>query len=494
MRSIFVFTLLCVGFTLLAQDTLPKLSSKTVSGLSFRNVGPALTSGRVADIAVNPADPNEYYVAVASGGVWKTINHGTTYTPIFDGENSYSIGCVTIDPNNANTIWVGTGENNNQRSVAYGDGVYKSVDGGKSWKNMGLKESRQIGKILVDPRNSDVVYVAAEGSIWGPGGQRGLYKTTDGGKNWKKILDISKHTGVNDIVMDPRNPDVLYAASEQRRRHVHTKIGGGPETAIYKSTDAGKNWRKLKKGLPKGHIGRIGLAISPVNPDYIYAIMQGNEEEGGFFRSTDRGESGKKMSKHHSSAQYYNEIIADPQNVNKVYSMETFSKVTTDGGKTWKRVGLNKKHVDDHAMWINPNNPEHYMIGSDGGIYITYDDAEHYYHVSNLPITQYYRVTVDNEKPFYNVYGGTQDNNSMGGPSQVLNSDGIADSEWFVTLGGDGFWQAIDPKNPDIVYSELQYGNVVRYDKQSGESIDIKPTPPEDSLTYRWNWKTRLIR
>ena len=470
-----------------------KVNSSLVSGLKFRSIGPAFASGRISDFAVNPDNHSEYYVAVSSGNVWKTTNNGITFEPVFDNYGSYSTGCITMDPNNHNVVWLGTGENNHQRALGYGDGVYKTTDGGKTWENMGLEESRQIGKIVVDPRNSNVVYVAAEGSAWGPGGDRGLYKTTDGGKTWNKILKISKHTGVNDIVMDPRNPDVLYAASEQRRRHVHTKIGGGPETAIYKSTDAGENWRELEQGLPKGHIGGIGLAISPVNPDVIYAIMQGNEEEGGFFRSNDRGESWTKMSKHHSSAQYYNEIIADPQDVNKVYSMETVSKVTTDGGKTWERVGLKEKHVDDHAMWINPDNTDHYMIGSDGGIYITYDDAENYYHVSNLPVTQYYRVNVDNAEPFYNVYGGTQDNNSMGGPSQTLRRDGIPNSEWFVTLGGDGFWQAIDPENPNIVYSELQYGNVVRYDKKSGESVSIKPVPPKDSLTYRWNWNTPLI-
>jgi len=472
-----------------------KVNSGLISGLKFRSIGPAFASGRISDFAVNPDNHSEFYVAVSSGNVWKTTNKGTTFEPVFDNYGSYSTGCITMDPNNHNVVWLGTGENNHQRALGYGDGVYKTTDGGKSWENMGLEDSRQIGKIIVDPRNSDVVYVAAEGSAWGPGGDRGLYKTTDGGKTWNKMLHISKHTGVNDIVMDPRNPDVLYAASEQRRRHVHTKIGGGPETAIYKTTDAGENWRELKQGLPTNttHIGGIGLAISPVNPDVIYAIMQGHEEEGGFFRSTDRGESWKKMSDHHSSAQYYNLIIPDPQDVDKVYSMETVSKVTTDGGKTWERVGLNKKHVDDHAMWIDPENPEHYMIGSDGGIYTTYDDAENYYHTSNLPVTQYYRVNVDNEEPFYNVYGGTQDNNSMGGPSQTLRSDGIPDSDWFVTLGGDGFWQAIDPENPNIVYSELQYGNVVRYDKKSGESVSIKPVPPKDSLTYRWNWNTPLI-
>ncbi len=475
------------------DDKQDPVNSSLVSGLKFRSIGPAYASGRISDFAVNPDQHKEYYVAVSSGNVWKTTNNGITFKPVFDNYGAYSTGCITMDPNNHHVVWLGTGENNHQRALGYGDGVYKTTDGGKTWKNMGLEDSRQIGKIVVDPRNSDVVYVAAEGSAWGPGGDRGLYKTTDGGKTWNKVLEISKHTGVNDIVMDPRNPDVLYAASEQRRRLFRGKIGGGPETAIYKSTDGGENWRELKQGLPDGHIGGIGLAISPVNPDVIYAIMEGNEEEGGFFRSSDRGESWKKMSQHHSSAQYYNEIIASPHDVNKVYSMETVGKVTTDGGKTWERIGLNKKHVDDHAMWIDPEDPEHYMIGSDGGIYTTYDDAEHYYHVSNLPVTQYYRVSVDNEKPFYNVYGGTQDNNSMGGPSQTLNSDGIPNSEWYVTLGGDGFWQAIDPKNPNIVYSELQYGNVVRYDKQSGESISIKPVPPKDSTTYKWNWNTPLI-
>jgi len=470
-----------------------KVNSTLISGLKFRSIGPAFSSGRISDFAVNPEDHREFYVAASCGNVWKTTNKGVTFSPVFDSYGSYAMGCITMDPNNHNVVWLGTGENNHQRALGYGDGVYKTIDGGKSWQNMGLKESRHIGKIVVDPRNSEVVYVAAEGSAWGPGGDRGLYKTTDGGETWEKILEISKQTGINDIVMDPGNPDVLYAASEQRRRHVHTKIGGGPETAIYKSDDAGKNWRQLKSGLPKGHTGGIGLAISPVNPDVIYAIMQGNEDEGGFFRSTDRGASWQKMSKHHSSAQYYNEIIADPQDVNKVYSMETFSKVTEDGGKTWERIGIKKKHVDDHAMWIDPENPDHYIIGSDGGIYITYDDAENYYHVSNLPVTQYYRVSVDNAEPFYNIYGGTQDNNSMGGPSQTLKKDGIPNSEWFVTLGGDGFWQAIDPENPDIVYSEYQYGNIVRYDKKSGESVSIKPVPPKDSLTYRWNWNTPMI-
>ncbi len=469
------------------------LEKVSLSGLKFRSIGPAFASGRIADFAVNPNDYSEYYVAVASGNIWKTTNSGITFKPIFDSYGSYSIGCLALDPNNPHVIWAGTGENNHQRALGYGDGVYKSLDGGKSWKNMGLKDSRHIGMIAIDPRNSDVVYVAAEGSAWGPGGDRGLYKTTDGGENWTLIKKISENTGVNNVILDPRNPDVIYITSEQRRRHVHTKIGGGPESGIFKSTDAGATWKELKKGLPGGHVGGIGIAISPVNPDVIYAIIEAQGESGGFFRSTDRGESWRKMSSHHSSGQYYNEIFCDPVDVDKVYSVETVSRVTEDGGKTWERLGLSGRHVDDHALWINPNDPDHFIIGGDGGVYISYDSGENYRHVSNLPVTQYYRVAVDDSKPFYWVYGGTQDNNSHGGPSQSIKADGVTAEEWIVTVGGDGFWSRIEPGNPDIVYSESQYGNVSRYDKKSEETTYIKPQPRKDELTYKWNWNTPFI-
>ncbi|OFX83119.1 MAG: glycosyl hydrolase [Bacteroidetes bacterium GWF2_33_16] len=471
----------------------PAIKSDILGGLKFRNIGPAFSSGRIADFAVNPKNPYEYYVAVASGHVWKTVNNGITFEPIFDNYGTYSIGCMAMDPDNSNVVWIGTGENNHQRALGYGNGIYKSVDGGKSWKNMGLKESRQIGMIAIDPRNSDVVYVAAEGSAWGSGGERGLYKTNDGGTNWTKVLNISEHTGINNVILDPRNPDVLYATSEQRRRHVHTKIGGGPESAIHKSTDAGKTWKKLESGLPKEDMGGIGIAISPVNPDVIYAIIEAANEAGGFFKSTDRGESWKKMSDYSSSGQYYNEIYCDPINVDKVFSVETVTQVTNDGGKTWNRVGLNKRHVDDHALWINPNNTDHFMIGGDGGVYITYDNGNHYMHVQNLPVIQFYRVAVDNDLPFYNVFGGTQDNNSFGGPSQNLSADGVTKGEWVVTIGGDGFWTRIDPLDPNIVYSEYQYGNIYRFDKKSNETVYIKPMPGKGELTYRWNWNTPFI-
>ncbi|OFX19774.1 MAG: glycosyl hydrolase [Bacteroidetes bacterium GWA2_31_9b] len=486
------------NFTLFAKKEDPKkeeptIKSELLSGLKFRNIGPAFTSGRIADFAVNPENPFEFYVAVASGHIWKTTNNGITFEPIFDDNGTYSIGCITMDPNNSNVVWTGTGENNHQRALGYGNGVYKTVDGGKSWKNMGLKESRQIGMIVIDPRNSDVVYVAAEGSVWGPGGERGLYKTTDGGNTWLKVLSISENTGINNVVFDSRNPDIIYATSEQRRRHVHTKIGGGPESGIHKSTDAGKTWKKLESGLPKEDMGGIGIAISPVNPDVIYAIIEAANETGGFFRSTDRGESWKKMGDYTSQGQYYNEIYCDPINVDKVFSVETVSQVTYDAGKTWQSLGLDKRHVDDHALWINPKNTNNFMIGGDGGVYITYDNGSNYMHVQNLPVTQFYRVAVDNEKPFYNVYGGTQDNNSFGGPSRNFSSDGVTKGEWIVTIGGDGFWTRIDPLDPNIVYSEYQYGNVYRFDKKSHETVYIKPIPAKGELTYKWNWNTPFI-
>lgn len=469
------------------------LNSEIINAIKFRSIGPAFTSGRIADFAVNPENQSEFYVAVASGHIWKTDNNGTTFNPVFDNYGAYSIGCIKADPKNFNTVWAGTGENNHQRALGYGNGVYKTTDGGKSWKNMGLKESRQIGMIAINPRNTDIVFVAAEGSAWGPGGERGLYKTFDGGKTWNRVLYISDQTGVNNVLIDPENPQIMYATSEQRRRHVHTKIGGGPESAFYKSYDGGDTWQKITNGLPSGDMGGMGIDISPGNPDVVYLIIEAAENESGFYRSTNKGESWTKMSDHASSGQYYNEIYCDPLDVDKVYSVETFTHVTTDGGKTWKRVGLKKRHVDDHALWINPDNTMNFKIGGDGGVYETFDGGENYRFITNLPVTQFYRVYLDNASPFYNVYGGTQDNNSFGGPSGNFTTDGVTSEEWFVTLGGDGFWGAVDPENPNIVYSEYQYGNLYRYDRKSGESILIKPFPVKGEKSYKWNWNTPFI-
>ncbi len=475
------------------EEKVEGLDSSLLSGLKWRGIGPALNSGRVADFAVNPENHSEWYVAIASGNVWKTVNNGTTFKPVFEKYGSYSTGVITMDPDNPNVLWLGTGENNHQRALGYGDGVYKSEDGGESWKNMGLKESRQIGGIVVDPRNSDVVFVAAEGSAWGPGGERGLYKTVDGGETWKKVLEISENTGVNNVVMDPVDPDVMYATSEQRRRHVHTKIGGGPESAVYRSLDGGETWTKSIKGLPKVHIGGMGIDVSPVDRNVVYLIMEAADGKGGFFRSDNRGASWKKMSDHHASGQYYNEIYCDPLDVNKVYSMETRSKVTLDGGKTWTSLSTSGRHVDDHALWVDHYDTQHFLIGGDGGVYETFDGGETYLFKSNLPVTQFYRVFVDNEEPFYNVYGGTQDNNTLGGPSMNKSSAGVSNEDWKAILGGDGFWAAADPTDPNIVYCESQYGNASRYDRLSGERISIKPRPRKDEDTYKWNWNTPLV-
>ena len=470
----------------------PSVPSSFFSAISFRSVGPAWASGRIADLAVNPANHSEIYAAVASGNIWKSVNNGTTWEPIFDRYGAYAIGCIVIDPNNHNVVWAGTGENNHQRALGYGDGVYRSDDAGSSWKNMCLKESRQIGGIAIDPRNSDVVYVAAEGSVWGPGGERGLYKTADGGKTWEKILNISDNTGINNVVLDPRNPDVIYCTSEQRRRHVGMKISGGPESAVYKSTNGGKSFDKIMKGLPGGDIGGMGIAISPVNPDILYLIVEAQGESGGFYRSVNRGASWERMNSYHSSGQYYNKIVCDPKDADRVFSLDTYTQVTVDGGRTWSNVGNNGRHVDDHAIWIDPTDTDHYYIGGDGGIYETYDNGKNFIFKSNLPVTQFYRVAVDNSYPFYYIYGGTQDNNSMGGPS-ASTSNGVVNDDWFVTSGGDGFWVAIDPEEPDIVYTESQYGNASRYDRRSGESVSIKPFPGEGELTYRWNWDTPIL-
>ncbi len=470
----------------------PLLTSTTLNGLKFRSVGPAFASGRIADIAVNPKNHSQWIIGVASGNVWKTDNAGTSWKPIFEHYGSWSVADVEIDPNNPHVIWVGTGEYNSQRAIGYGDGIYRSLDGGISFKNMGLKNSEHIGRIAIDPRNSHI-FVAAQGPLWGPGGDRGLYKSTDMGKTWKRILFISDNTGITDVVLNPANPDIVYCAAYQRRRRVFTLIDGGPEGGIYKSTDAGKTWKKLKTGLPSGDIGRIGLAISPVNPDILYAIIEAEGKSGGVFRSTDRGETWVRRSKYMStSPQYYNRLFCDPKQADKLYSMDTFGKVSLDGGKTWNAYGNRHRHVDDHAMWIDPEDTAHILVGCDGGLYQSFDGGKNWIFVENLPVTQFYRVSVDNSKPFYYIFGGTQDNNSMGGPSRTIRKTGILNEDWFVTQGGDGFESRIAPENPNIIYAQSQYGGLIRFDRKSGESIDIQPQPPAGEA-YRWNWNAPLI-
>ena len=468
------------------------LTKLNLGAFKLRSVGPALTSGRVSDFAVHPDKRHEYYVATSSGGVWKTINGGANYTPIFDQQGSYSIGCITMDPNNPYVIWVGTGENNNQRSVGYGDGIYRSKDGGKTWKHMGLKNSEHIAKIIVDPRNSNIVYVAAIGPLWSEGGDRGLYKSMDGGKTWESKIKVDEHTGVTDLIMDPNNPDVLYAATYQRRRHVFTWMSGGPGSGLYKSTDSGESWEQLKTGLPSSIIGRIGLAMSPADSDIVYAIVEAMDGQQGFYRTSNRGGSWKKMSNYVTSGNYYQEIVVDPKDVNTVYSLSTYNMVTRDGGKTFSRLGEKNKHVDNHVMWIDPDDTDYLLVGCDGGIYESFDRGKNWIYKENLPVTQFYKVTVDNDLPFYNIYGGTQDNYSLGGPSRTKSQNGITNEDWFVTLGGDGFESAVDPENPNIIYAQYQYGNLYRFDKASGERIDIKPRARKNENAYTWNWDAPL--
>ena len=469
------------------------MTADTFSGLKFRSIGPGAASGRVMSIAVNPKKTDEYYVGVASGGVWKTVNDGTTWTPVFDGEGSYSIGWVALDPNDASVVWVGSGESNSQRSVSYGDGIYRSDDGGKNFQNLGLKKSEHIGRVVIDPRDSKVVYVAAEGPLWGPGGDRGLYKSADGGKTWKAVLTISDNTGVVDVAIDPSNPDIVYAAAYQRRRHVYTLIDGGPESAIYKSTDAGATWNKLKSGLPTVDMGRIGLAVSPADPNVVYATIEAADGKGGVFRSNDKGATWEKRNEFDVGAMYYARVVPDPKNVDRIFVMNVSLRESLDGGKTLHKINEVNHHGDNHALWIDPDDTKHWLLGSDGGMYETRDDAKTWQYKANLPTMQFYDVAVDNALPFYNVCGGTQDYFSWCGPSRTRDLNGIVNSDWFVTTGGDGFRSQVDPVDANTIYSESQYGVLVRYDKPTGQELLLQPQESKGEPPLRWNWDSPII-
>lgn len=471
-----------------------ELDAGSFGALRVRSVGPAFMSGRIADIAVNPHNEAEWWIGVASGNVWKTTNGGTTFEPVFENEGSFSIGCLAIDPQNPNVVWVGTGENNSQRSVAFGDGVYRTDDGGKTWQHLGLKDSQHIGMIAIDPRDSDTVFVAAQGPLWSSGGDRGLYKTTDGGMTWARVLHVSDSTGINEIHLDPRDPDTMYASAYQRRRHVWTLINGGPESAIYKSTDGGKSWDKVSRGLPRADMGRIGMDISPVDPDVVFAIVEAAEDAGGFYRSSDRGETWERRSGYVTgSPQYYQEIVCHPTDVDTIYALDTYMQVSRDGGASWETVSQRDRHVDNHALWIDPDMPQHMVNGNDGGVYETWDGGETWRFSPNLPITQFYRVAVDDAAPFYNIVGGTQDNASQLGPSRTIDRVGITSDEWYMTVMGDGFESRIEPGDPNTIYSLVQYGELVRYDKRSMEIVDIKPQEKPGEEPYVWNWDAPFI-
>lgn len=483
--------------SLLAQeeDKSP-LTERTFAGIKLRNVGPAFTSGRIADIAIHPDDDNVWYVAVGSGGVWKTMNAGVTWTPIFDSQPTYSIGCITIDPNNPHTIWVGTGENVGGRHVAYGDGIYKSEDDGSSWKNMGLKDSEHISKIIVHPENPDIIWVAVQGPLWNKGGERGLYKSIDGGNTWNKTLGDDEWTGVTDVIIDPRDPDRLYAATWQRHRTVAAYMGGGPKSGLHLSTDGGETWQKLSRGLPGGNIGKIGLAISPQNPDVLYAAVELNRTKGAVYRSTNRGASWEKRSDAVSGAtgpHYYQELYASPHQFDKIYLMDVRIQYSEDGGKTFQRLPEQGKHSDSHAIAFRGDDPDYLLVGSDGGLYESFDDARHWRFIDNMPITQYYKVAVDDREPFYHIFGGTQDNGSHGGPSRTDTWHGVRNADWYKTLGADGHQSATEPGNPDIMYAETQQGGLHRVDLTTGEQVYIQPQPEEGADYERFNWDAPIL-
>jgi photosystem II stability/assembly factor-like uncharacterized protein len=459
--------------------------------LRFREIGPATPSGRIDDFAVLESNPAVFYVASATGGLWKTTNQGTTFEAQFTNETTSSIGDVAIAPNDANLVWVGTGENNNRQSSSWGDGVYKSTDGGKTWKNMGLRDSKHIARVIVDPVDHDVVYVAALGSLWGAGGERGVYKTSDGGLTWSRSLTTDENTGATELVMDPSNNKTLYAATYQRRRATWGMNGGGPGSAIYKTTDAGRTWTKLTKGLPEGAMGRIGMDVYRRNSNIVYARIE-HAKESGVYRSEDAGASWAKMSATNPRPMYFSQIRVDPNNEQRLYVLGVQLHISDDGGKNFRADGANKIHVDFHAAWINPNNSNHLMIGGDGGVGISYDKSKTYVWLRNLPVSQFYHIAFDNQKPF-NVCGGLQDNNTWCGPSAVRSSSGIGNDEWFVISGGDGFQAQMDPSDPRILYGESQDGRMSRVDRVTNERKTIRPEAGEGEKPYRFNWDTPMV-
>ncbi len=485
-----VLFLLAITLPLFAQSTPPgaeavKVDSDTFAGLDARPIGPAVMSGRIASIdAVIEKGRLTIYVGSASGGVWKSVNGGNTFKPIFD-KHTQSIGAVTIDPSNPRTLWVGTGESWVRNSVSVGDGIYKTTDGGENWQHMGLEDSEHLSRILVDPKNSDTVYACATGHLWNSNSERGVYKTSDGGKTWQRVLFANEDTGCAMIAMDPQDSKLLYAAMWQFRRKPYTFTSGGPGSGLFKSTDGGAHWKKLSKGLPEGDLGRIGIAVASSRASVIYAAVEAKHSA--LFRSDDLGETWTEMNSGQNIVArpfYFANLYIDPKDYNRVYKPATGLVVSDDGGKTFSGIG-GRVHSDFHAMWINPANPDQLFVGTDGGLYSSEDRGNNWRFIANLPLSQFYHVSYDAERP-YNVYGGLQDNSSWYGPSRAVS--GIQNRDWRSVYGGDGFWVFQDPMDPDYVYAEYQGGNLARINRRTLETKDIKPFPDAGEKKFRFNW------
>ncbi|HUP88190.1 MAG TPA: hypothetical protein VM100_02500 [Longimicrobiales bacterium] len=485
------------------------LSADLLRNVRMRLIGPANTSGRITALDVpNVPGHKTIYIGFASGGVWKTTNNGTTWSPTFDDQGTSNIGDVMSAPSNANIVWVGTGERNSLRSEGWGDGVYKSTDAGKTWKNMGLRETTQIGRIAIHPKNPDIVYIAALGHLWGANPDRGIYKTTDGGATWNKMLFVNDTVGFIDIKMDPNNPEVLYAAGWHRiRRGGGTMEGAGSGSGIWKTIDGGKTWKKLtdpglKNGLPSDRIGRIGLAIAAKNPRIVYAVIQvarasfdqAASSFGGVFRSDDAGATWNRVNDISAIPDYYyNEAWVDPGNADRVYVNATQLSISNDGGKTFAPIEMRGIHVDHHALWIDPDDADHLLLGNDGGLHVSYDRGqswEHFYH----PVAQFYEVDPDTTKSPYHLCGGLQDNGVWCGPSKTRERAGITNADWYSVYGGDGMRSAVSPDSPQIRFAEFQFGTIGRWNVDTGEQESIQPeledAGVEAGRALRWDWTT----
>ncbi len=492
-------TLLCVLAASLAVALFAQTSRDSViKSLKFREIGPAVMGGRVDAIAVVESDPRVAYVGLASGGVWKTVNAFTTWEPVFDNEPVSSVGAVAVAPSDPSVVWVGTGEPNNRQSSSWGNGVYRSLDAGKTWQHMGLEDTHHIARIAINPHNPSIVYVAAQGHLWGPNHERGVFKTTDGGKTWNPVLYVSDNTGATDLAMDPESPDTLYAAMYERQRTVAGYNGGGPESALYKTIDGGANWTKLTNGIPRGDLGRMAITIYRRNPNILYALIE--NPEGGVFRSNDKGATWIRMGNTNPRPSYFSQIRVDPNNDQRVWVEGSSLMSSDDGGKTFRNSTLSTSngvkgsmHEDFHDHWIDPSNSDHMMAGNDGGMQTTWDGGVHWELHNNVAIGQFYGISYDFKRP-YNVCGGLQDNDSWCGPSASLIIRGISNDEWLKVGGGDGMYSQVDPMEPNIIYSEGQDGNITRRDLLTEESKSIKPQETNDKEPrYRFQWTSPFI-